>query len=378
MKLLALLSLSLLSLFSAALGAEVVPRATFTEVTDYGSNPTGTRMWLYVPNNLAAKPAVVVGIHWCSGSAQAYYQGSQWARYAETYGYIVVYPQTPYTRDNCWDVASKMTLTHNGGGASNSIANMVKFVIAQYGADAGRVYATGISSGAMMTNVLAATYPDIFAAGIAYAGVPAGCFMSADDIPDFWNSTCSTGESVWTQQQWANVVYNMYPGYTGPRPKMQIYHGSADEALNVQNYYETIKQWTGVFGYPTEPVSTTPNFPRSPYTKYVFGDKLQTFLGTGVSHSIDVFPEEDLKWFGFLNPVTSSAAPVTPSTTSRASTTLRTSTTSASSPATTTAAGGSGTSPQWGQCGGINWTGPTSCASPFKCVKVNDWYSQCQ
>ncbi|KAI8170159.1 putative acetylxylan esterase A [Colletotrichum sp. SAR 10_70] len=299
MRLLTLLSFCLALLTSAALGAEVVPRATFTEVTAYGDNPTGTRMWLYVPNNLAAKPAVVVGIHWCSGSASAYYQGSQWARYAETYGYIVIYPQTPYTRDNCWDVASKMTLTHNGGGASNSIANMVKFVIAQYGADASKVFATGISSGAMMTNVLAATYPDIFAAGIAYAGVPAGCFMSAADVPDEWNSTCSTGQSIWTQQQWANVVYNMYPGYTGARPKMQIYHGTADEALNVQNYYETIKQWTGVFGYSTTPQSTTPDYPRSPYTRYVFGEKLQTFLGQGVTHSIDVFPEEDLKWFGF-------------------------------------------------------------------------------
>ncbi|GKT56018.1 PHB depolymerase family esterase [Colletotrichum tofieldiae] len=294
------LALWAMTLVTAALGAEVVPRATFTEVTDYGSNPTGTRMWLYVPRNLAAKPAVVVGIHWCSGSAQAYYQGSLWATNAEKYGYIVIYPQTPYTRDNCWDVASKMTLTHGGGGASNSIANMVSFVIAQYGADKGRVFATGISSGAMMTNVLAATYPDVFAAGIAYAGVPAGCFMSADDIPDFWNSTCSTGQSIWTQQQWANVVKEMYPGYTGARPKMQIYHGSADEALNVQNYYETIKQWTGVFGYSTTPVSETPNYPRSPYTKYVFGDKLQTFLGAGVTHSIDVFPEEDLKWFGFV------------------------------------------------------------------------------
>lgn len=124
-------------------------------------------------------------------------------------------------------------------------------------------------------NVLAATYPDVFAAGIAYAGVPAGCFMSADDIPDFWNSTCSTGQSVWTQQQWTNVVKSMYPGYTGARPRMQIYHGSADETLNVQNYYETIKQWTGVFGYSTNAVSTTANYPRSPYTKYVFGDKFQ-------------------------------------------------------------------------------------------------------
>lgn len=149
--LLTLLSLWALALVSLARGAEPVPRATFTEVTNYGTNPTGTRMWLYVPKNLAPNPAVVVGVHWCSGSAQAFYQGSQWARYSETYGFVVIYPQTPYTRDNCWDVASKMTLTHGGGGASNSIVNMVDFVAKQYAADRGRVYVTGVSSGAMMT-----------------------------------------------------------------------------------------------------------------------------------------------------------------------------------------------------------------------------------
>lgn len=151
MKALVFLSVWVLTLFSTALGAEVVSRSTLTEVTDYGSNPTGTRMFLYVPSNLATKPAIVVGIHWCSGSAQAYYQGTQWATFAETYGNIVIYPQTPYTSDNCWDVSSKMTLTHGGGGASNSIANMVDFIIEEYGADSSKVYVTGISSGAMMT-----------------------------------------------------------------------------------------------------------------------------------------------------------------------------------------------------------------------------------
>ncbi|KAH6879503.1 Alpha/Beta hydrolase protein [Thelonectria olida] len=353
MKALALLGVWVSTLFSAVLSTEVVPRATFTEVTEYGSNPTGTRMFLYVPQNLAAKPAIVVGIHWCSGSAQAYYQGTQWAQNAETYGNIVIYPQTPYTSDNCWDVSSKMTLTHGGGGASNAIANMVEFIVEEYGADSSKIYVTGTSSGAMMTNVMAAAYPNLFAAGIVYAGVPAGCFMSVDDVPDFWNSTCSTGQSIWTQQQWANVVSDMYPGYTGSRPKMQIYHGSDDQVLNVQNYYETIKQWTGVMGYSTTPISNEVNFPRSPYTKYVFGDKLQTFLGSGISHSIDVFPEEDLKWFG----LTSSVTPTATSTTTAAA-------------STTTA--GSGTAPHWGQCGGINWTGPTKCASSYACVKVND------
>ncbi|KAG9497387.1 hypothetical protein J7337_010247 [Fusarium musae] len=260
MKLPACISLCLLTLLQLAVAAEVVPRSTFTEVTNYGNNPTGTRMWLYVPKTLASKPAIVVGIHWCTGSAQAYYQGTQWARYAETYGYIVIYPQTPYTQDNCWDVASKMTLTHDGGGASTSIANMVRFVTKEYNTDKSQTFVTGTSSGAMMTT---------------HAGVPAGCFKSADNIPDFWNSTCANGQSIYTQTQWANVVKDMYPAYDGPRPKMQIYHGSVDQVLNVQNYYETIKQWTGVFGYSTNPQSTTPNFPRSPYTKYTFGDKLQ-------------------------------------------------------------------------------------------------------
>ena len=38
----------------------------------------------------------------------------------------------------------------------------------------------------------------------------------------------------------------------------------------------------------------------------------------------------------------------------------------------------SGTIPQWGQCGGQGWSGATACVSPYKCVKMNDYYSQCQ
>ncbi|PYI33794.1 cellulase-domain-containing protein [Aspergillus indologenus CBS 114.80] len=32
---------------------------------------------------------------------------------------------------------------------------------------------------------------------------------------------------------------------------------------------------------------------------------------------------------------------------------------------------------QYYQCGGLNWTGPTECASPYTCVKQNDYYYQC-
>jgi cellobiose dehydrogenase (acceptor) len=33
--------------------------------------------------------------------------------------------------------------------------------------------------------------------------------------------------------------------------------------------------------------------------------------------------------------------------------------------------------PRWGQCGGKQWEGSFTCAAPYKCEVVNEWYSQC-
>ncbi|KAG6844852.1 hypothetical protein H0H87_003095 [Tephrocybe sp. NHM501043] len=52
--------------------------------------------------------------------------------------------------------------------------------------------------------------------------------------------------------------------------------------------------------------------------------------------------------------------------------------TTTSTPTTTTTSSGStstGTAAQWGQCGGIGWTGPTVCASGYTCIFFNDWYN---
>jgi cellulase len=62
----------------------------------------------------------------------------------------------------------------------------------------------------------------------------------------------------------------------------------------------------------------------------------------------------------------------TPTTIRTTSTSTKTSTTSA--PATTTSTAGQ---IHWGQCGGIGWTGPKVCASPYTCQKLNDYYYQC-
>lgn len=85
-----------------------------------------------------------------SGTAEAYFTGSPYATLAETHGFIVIYPESPY-EGTCWDVSSSSTLTANGGGNSNSIANMVAWTTENYKADTKKVFVTGTSSGAMMT-----------------------------------------------------------------------------------------------------------------------------------------------------------------------------------------------------------------------------------
>jgi acetylxylan esterase len=150
MKMLKSLAAGLLALTSLVDASQVIKRASLTQVTNFGANTSGTKMYIYVPAKLAAKPPIIVAIHYCTGTAQAYYSGTPYAQLAEQYGFIVIYPESPYS-GTCWDVSSTAALTHNGGADSNSIANMVTYTLNTYNGDASRVFVTGSSSGAMMT-----------------------------------------------------------------------------------------------------------------------------------------------------------------------------------------------------------------------------------
>jgi len=74
-------------------------------------------------------------------------------------------------------VQNTASLTHGQGGDALGIVNMVNYTIDKYTADRARVYVMGFSSGGMMTNVMAGSYPDVFEAGAAYSGVAHGCFL---------------------------------------------------------------------------------------------------------------------------------------------------------------------------------------------------------
>ncbi|RYP42982.1 hypothetical protein DL770_011903 [Monosporascus sp. CRB-9-2] len=71
----------------------------------------------------------------------------------------------------------------------------------------------------------------------------------------------------------------------------------------------------------------------------------------------------------------SAAAPTTKPTTAEAAapTTTKKAATATKAPASP----GAGAASMWAQCGGANWSGPTTCVSGAQCVKQNEWYYQC-
>ena len=110
---------------------------------------------------------------------------------------------------NCFDVSSPGALRHDGNSDPAGIVSMV-VVVQHRNGDASRVFVTGASSGAMMTNVLLGDYPDVFQAGAAFAGVPFGCFATTDGRAG--TARAPTASIIRTPQQWGDLVRAAYPG----------------------------------------------------------------------------------------------------------------------------------------------------------------------
>jgi len=300
--------------------------ATLTQVTNFGTNPSNLNMFQYVPDNVASRPALLVFPHYCGGTASGLFNGNgrDFVTAADRYGYIIVFPEV--TRSTkCFDVYTPEALRRGGGSDPVGILSMVNYTKQRYNVDPARVFVAGYSSGAMMTNVLAAEYPDVFAAGSAFSGVPATCFATTGGST--WNSQCSGGQIIKTAQQWGDAARAMYPGYTGRYPRMQLWHGSTDTTLAYPNFGEEIKQWTNLHG-----LSQTPGFtdrPQSSWTRTRYGSTgtQATVEGISVAGTGHTLPQAGMvayaiSFFGLdgTNPTTPPTTRATTAPTTRATT----------------------------------------------------------
>jgi len=264
--------------------------ASLVQVTDFGDNPGGMQMHIYVPDSHPANPAIVVAMHGCGGSGPGFYSGSEFASLADRYGFVVIYPSAEQQAGfgKCFDTWSAAAKVRGGGSDPVSIVSMVTYAEQHFGGDPSRVYATGSSSGGMMTDEMLALYPDVFKAGAAFMGVPFDCFANAADYPP-GSSKCTGGSMDRTPQDWGARVRAADPGYTGARPPIQLWHGTADTLVPYSLLQEDIEQWTNVFGLSQTPAST--DTPQSGWNRRRYADSsgridVEAYSIQGAGHSL--------------------------------------------------------------------------------------------
>jgi poly(hydroxyalkanoate) depolymerase family esterase len=269
-----------IAMLAVLLSVRPATAAGLTRVTNFGNNPTNLNMFVYVPANVAPRPALLVLVHYCGGSASAIFNGNghDYVTAADRFGYVIVVPEA--TRSGqCFDVSTPAALRRDGGSDSTGIMSMVGYARQHFNVDPAQIVVSGFSSGAMMTNVLAAEYPDVFSAAAAFSGVPAGCFATTDG--SLWNNQCSSGNVIRTAQQWGDLARSMNPGYTGRYPRIQLWHGTTDTTLAYPNFGEEVKQWTNLNGLSQTPAFT--DHPQSSWTRTRYGATTTQATVEGIS-----------------------------------------------------------------------------------------------
>lgn len=233
----------------------------------------------------------------------------------------MIYPSATDST-HCWDAGTPESLTRDGGGDTQSLVQMVclasvqavvfpgspslylhttlqvQYTLDEYSADRAKVFAVGRSSGAMMSNALAAVYPDVFAATSVYSGVAAGCMAVPEGVPANPMETCAKGNITKTAQEWGDIVRSYNPGYEGPYPRMQIWHGTSDVVVVYHNFAEELKEWSSVLGVPfTRNVTSSP---QANYTQMIYGDGAQLvgYSALGVGHVVPEHSTDAMAWFG--------------------------------------------------------------------------------
>jgi poly(3-hydroxybutyrate) depolymerase len=195
-----------------------------TQTTYKGTVNKLAREWIfYVPDNLPASPPLVFFLQGCCSGYSTWPSQTGYNTLADTAKIIVCYPAAINTQSQLnnrdWDVTSDRDLVF--------ILALLDTAVNKFNIDKNRVYATGHSMGAYMSNYLACNYPDKFA---AIAPV-AGCNLTITNLTS-------------PQQERTNCRK------TRPVPVFHM-HGTGDAGISYSNGVRSVQSWAKLDGCPS-------------------------------------------------------------------------------------------------------------------------------
>jgi poly(hydroxyalkanoate) depolymerase family esterase len=214
---------------------------TFTQYTYNGS--AGSRpYYVYTPANYQVGTAVplIVMLHGCTQTPTDFAAGTQMNALADQDQFIVVYPQqtSAYNSLSCWNWFQPADQAR-GSGEPAIIAGIVQTVeqtTSQWTIDTNRVYVAGMSAGAAMSVIMAATYPDIFAA----MGSESGLEYKAATSQTAATTAQMQGGPDPTQQ--GQAAYNAMGSAARVVPTI-VFQGQSDYTVYPINGDQIVQQW---------------------------------------------------------------------------------------------------------------------------------------
>lgn len=186
------------------------------------TNSAGTRAYdLYIPTSGTAGKPLLIWLHGCGGS-DPLGQGHSLDTVAEERGFAVAFPIQPSSANagQCWNWADPAD-QHRGTGEPSIIAGITTSLRDELGSDPRRIYVAGYSAGGAMTTVMAAAYPDLYAASGPSAGAPYGGYDLA-----------------------GTAAYAEMGSFARPVPAFMV-QGLSDELSNVLVGRANLSQWLG-------------------------------------------------------------------------------------------------------------------------------------